>query len=172
MKPSFLPSRTVTLFQPHIQNNLITRASFIVRKSTALTPTTTQSRLPSQHSFTTKPTSPLPNTPPTTTPSSSPSPHHHKQPSSPNSTAKPNPGSDLGGTTSDFLKIFNEASPAVRWTLIVALSILGTAETITYGRWGWSKLKPYLESEKGEDDADVEDVVALDRAHVEKEGGR
>lgn len=70
-------------------------------------------------------------------------PHRQTKSDSANSTDQrsgPSHGPDLGNPSFSFLR---EASPLVRWTVIIAVSVIGTAETYTYGRWGWGKWKEW-----------------------------
>ena len=59
-------------------------------------------------------------------------------------TGQPSHGPDLGQPSFSFLR---DASPLVRWTVIVAISIIGTAETYTYGKWGWGKWKRWRDGQ-------------------------
>ena len=66
----------------------------------------------------------------------------------------PSHGPDLGNPSFSFLR---EASPLVRWTVIVAVSVIGTAETYTYGRWGWGKWRAWRDGDALDEEIDAED---------------
>ena len=66
----------------------------------------------------------------------------------------PSHGPDLGNPSFSFLK---DASPLVRWTVIIAVSVIGTAETYTYGRWGWGKWRAWRDEKVSEEATEDED---------------
>ena len=152
--PNFNTTQAIMRHQPHLTTNLYRHPVSLFYRITSsrslfVKPSAAFPAKPAHKFFSTTPL-PLhqtqqqaPKSQQSQQPQQPPHPQKFSEPTHPNPaphSSGPSHGPDLGQPSFSFLR---EASPLVRWTVIVAISVIGTAETYAYGQWGWRKWKEW-----------------------------